>query len=430
MLEVIKRLELIKSGIALGDEDIIELQIHKIRALATDETVTGILSSLDRHDYVLAISAIEVYIAKSTGIVPHVDKELQGLKLELKVLERKLQNLADKKNALNIALDEFNREYSIKLGPTIQKILDLREKILRQKILRKEQAFEARKREYHAAKEEKEKLRQSIAEIEAQLGRVEEFSDEYDELYEEYLTLKEDLAHKEDELQVKRKQAKEAKEALYGDADHEKYQDAKQESKTFQTGYEKVVSEAKPDLDEAQQKELVTLFRKACRLCHPDIVSEELKAKAHEIMSELNAARANRDLRRVKEILHSLQTGKSFSVASDTIFDKDLLRSKIQAIKETIRTLESEIQELENSEANTTISEFDDKDDYFESLKAELLEEYARLEEALKQLNSDACSVELEDVQNDDYKNFEDDMEQYNKMRAEEDSEDYWQTDF
>lgn len=430
MLEIIKRLELIKSGIALSDEDIIELQINRIRALTTDETVSSILSILDRHDYVLAISAIEAFIANSTGMVFHVDKELQGLKLELKVLERQVQNLADKRNALAIALNEFNRKYSVKLGPIIQKILGLREAILHQRILRKEQIFEARKWEYNALKEEKKKIKQSIAKIETKLGCLDEFSDEYEEQYEEYLTLNEDLACKEYELQVKRKEAKEAKEALYGDADHEKYQDAKQESEAFQKGYEEVISEDSPDLDETQQKELVTLFRKACRLCHPDIVSEELKAKAHEIMSELNAARANRDLSRVKEILHSLLTGKSFSVASDTIFDKELLRLKIQAIKETIRTLESEIQDLESSEANAIISESGDKDDYFESLKAQLLKEFAGLEETLKKLVSEQVSMELEDAQNEDYECFEEDMEYYNKMRADDDSEDYWRTDF
>ncbi len=96
-------------------------------------------------------------------------------------------------------------------------------------------------------------------------------------------------------------------------------------------------------------------------------------------MQQLNEAYKKRDLKTVKEMLISLESGKSFDVASDTINDKDLLRSKIAEIREMIYQIETEIETIKENEAVQILNEYDDIEEYFSTLEEELESEYERL---------------------------------------------------
>ena len=388
MQQILKRLDLIKTCIALEDEELIELQVCKIKSLDYDNNIANILHKLEMNDFSDAVSAIENYINKQSGLIPYEDKEAQGLKLELKVLERKLQNLTEQKNDCIIDIDDFNREYSLKLGAVTLKILHLREEMLYQQVIVKEQAFQSRKEEYDKAKGEVENIKKQIEELEGQLENLDEFSDEYDEHYAQYQKLNETLNEKELELNKKRKEAKRAKEELDSDPVNEEYKEAKEDSETFEKEHEEVKAEESYDLNTEQLKELKALYRKACRLCHPDIVADELKDQAHKIMSELNAAKKKNNLEKVKEILYSLQSRERFDTASDTIYDKDLLKTKIINIKNKIELLQTEIHDLEISEAYKIIKGIDDRNEYFDEVNSQLVEELEQLEKELRQLKN------------------------------------------
>lgn len=386
MQQILKRLEIIKSSISLEDEEIIQLQVSRIQSGKYDAAVADILSKLLENDFANAVKAIDAYINSHTGLMPYEDKEIQGLRLELKVLERKLQNLTEKKNDYASDIDDFNREYSLNLGEIIQQILSLREELLHYQIFEKEKAFQAKKEKFAKAKEEVKKAKKQAVEIEEELEGLDELSEEYDELYGKYENLKEDLNRKEETLKEKRKETKQAKEDLESDSANTEYQEAKEDAETFEKEYEKVVSEDIKDLDESQLKELKKVFRQACRLCHPDIVAEELKQQAHHVMSELNIAYKKKDLDKVKEILLSLQSGEKFEVASDTIQDRGLLERKITNTKKKIDALEAEINELIASDDFNTISNINDKTEYFAEIRNQLEEELDRLKEELNQL--------------------------------------------
>jgi len=389
MQQILKRLELIKTSIALEDEEIIELQIIKIKTLSYDSDVADILNILDVNDFSLALNAIEIYINKNTGLVAYEDKELQGLKLELKVLERNLQSLAERKNDCDTDIEDFNREYSLKLGDVIRRILGLRKDLLYQQVMLKEQAFQASKNAYDKAKKSVVDAKQKADEVEEELEALNEFSEEYDALYEAYQNLKEELHQKEQDLNEKRKSAKQAKAELEDDPVNVEYEEAKEDSASFEEEYSVVVALETHALDAEQEQELKIAYRKASRLCHPDIVSEELKEQAHTLMSELNAAKKEKNLARVKEILFALQNGGGFDVASDTIQDKDVLNTKISTIKKQIASLEIEIDELEKSEPFQIIHEIEDKNEYFEELKVQLEEELEKLDEELRNLQNE-----------------------------------------
>jgi len=435
MQQILKRLELIKTSISLEDEEIIELQISKIKTLNPDDDVSDILEKLIQHNYASAITAIESYLAKQTGLVSYADKEVQGLKLELKVLERTLQSLTGKKNECINDIEDFNHEYNVKLGANIQRVLELRKDISFQKTLEKQQVFDTLNQEYAALKQNTEDAREQLEKSKESLDELDEFSDEYDEVYKEYQELKETLGTLEGHLNEKRKAAKEAKNTLNDAPATQDFKEAKEDSEQFNEEYDEIIAEEHHDLDKEQLKELKKAWKKASWLCHPNFVKEELKEQAHEIITELNSARQKKDLNKVLEILNMLEGG-GFVIASDNIFDIDLLKTKILKTKVQIDELKTEIDELETSDTYENIQSIDDKDEYFSEIKVQLVEESERLEKELNQLKD----VDIEDtVDVEAVVDFEDSNQDFFARYAVADeavsasdthSGDYWKEEF
>jgi hypothetical protein len=127
MIEIIKRLEIIKSSILIEDIEIIELQIMKLSSQNIDVDVKNIILKLENSEYSLALDLIENYISQHTGLVLYEDKELLSLKFELKQLEIKFQDLIEEKTKYLNEIDEFNKEYNLHLGELIKYILNLDE---------------------------------------------------------------------------------------------------------------------------------------------------------------------------------------------------------------------------------------------------------------------------------------------------------------
>ena len=315
MKQIAKRLELIKTAISIEDEEIIELQVMKLNMLDCDGEVLNILERVENKDYGRVVLEIESYLKKFSGIVLYEDTELQGLRLELKVLEEKLQDFNTQKDEYLNDINEFNVEYHLHLGELIHKILLIKE----------------------------EKLLASLKKMEED---YETSTQEYSELMEVYTEFKRD-------------------------------------SQEFNEENKEIISEDRKELDEEEKKELKKLFRRASKLCHPDLVSDDLREKATEIMKELNDAYSKRDINKVRDILSSLESGNDFKVFSDTIEDKGLLKSKIVEIKEMLKQREEELQEIKDDEVVKIMSEHKDLKVYFEELKKQLEEEYENLKNEL-----------------------------------------------
>jgi hypothetical protein len=114
-------------------------------------------------------------------------------------------------------------------------------------------------------------------------------------------------------------------------------------------------------------------------LCHPDIVSDELKEQAQIIFQQLNDANSKRDIKRVREILLSLESGSSFDVASDMIEDKELLKVKITDLRDLLLQNEIEIENIKESEIFKIIQENDNLEEYFKQVRTSLEDEYNQL---------------------------------------------------
>ena len=385
MKQIIKRLEIIKSSIAIDDEEIIELQIIKLKELDVDSGIKNILKKLENLDYGYAMNDIENYIKQHTGIVEYVDSEVLGLKLELKSLEKKLQSLSQERTEYLNDIEEFNTQYNIHVGDITRNILNLKKDILYKQTQQQKKLKDKYKEDiqiYQDSKDTIEEIKEAIKELEELLKDIDENDENYDEIIRTYNDLKKELSNLEDDLINQEIELKKTKEDLEDDVLFKNYEEAKTSYEEFHYEYENIKEKQSDrlELKDEDIKELKIMWKKACRLCHPDIVTDELKVKANEIMQSLNDAYSRRDINKVKQILLNLENGLVFEVSSDKIDNKEILKSKIEEFKQNIIDIQEEIENIKSDDTFRTISNLENWDEYFEELKNELKAEEIRLE--------------------------------------------------
>ncbi len=160
---------------------------------------------------------------------------------------------------------------------------------------------------------------------------------------------------------------------------HEKEAEAKADYDNYSEQFETEKEKIQFELNEEEKLELKKNFRKATTLCHPDKVSEEQKAEAEMIFIALKKAYDEHDIEKVNQILNDLQTGKSFTLQTDSITDKEKLIIALQQLKQKLKKLEKEIITLKESETFATITNIADWDTYFKETKNQLENELQNL---------------------------------------------------
>jgi len=158
----------------------------------------------------------------------------------------------------------------------------------------------------------------------------------------------------------------------------EKYKGTPQETETkkdyddFFENYETTKEEKIATLTDEEKKELKDKYRRASKLCHPDVVEDEQKAEAHKIFSELSAAYERNDLKRVSEILENLEQGTAFKSKVDTTNEKNSLLAELERLRQLLKELTEEILVIKSSETFLNIANIKDWDSYFAQTKNEL----------------------------------------------------------
>ena len=127
-LKIIKRLELIKSLIALEEENEIAVHITRLRQFSLNGELENIITLLEQKSYSKAMPAIEAFINQHNQVGFYIDPELEGLKLEAKVLEAEVNQLSDDKADLEKLIHDFGVRHNNELGELILKILRFRKK--------------------------------------------------------------------------------------------------------------------------------------------------------------------------------------------------------------------------------------------------------------------------------------------------------------
>lgn len=141
---------------------------------------------------------------------------------------------------------------------------------------------------------------------------------------------------------------------------------------SYQKEYEATKNEDVAILTDEEQKELKASYRKASKLCHPDVVSEEQKELATKLFAELSAAYEKNDMKRVNEILTNLEKGHFFVSKSDVINEKQLLQVEMEKQRMRVKELKEQVQAIKESDTYKTVSIIDNLDDYFAQAKQKL----------------------------------------------------------
>ena len=128
MKQTLQRLEVIKNSIMLGDEDIIDLQVNKLSKQTLDSDASNILTLLKNGSFETVIGLIEDYRRSKMGLVSYEDKEVHGLRLELKMMESEYEELCINKITIESMLNDFNTQYYHQCGKLIESILEYRAK--------------------------------------------------------------------------------------------------------------------------------------------------------------------------------------------------------------------------------------------------------------------------------------------------------------
>lgn len=400
------RLKLLLLALQHKDSDIVEVIVSKVlEQNDLDKEIMDIITNIEFNlrfkQFEHSINEINDYLHKKpTTIVKYEDKELKELKQQLTKLEIKFQELIEEKTEYLNDIEEFNTQYSLHLGELIKTILNLKKEILYKKTIKTKKLKKQHKANKDICDETKQtidELKNTVAELEEILENIDKDDENYEEISGAYNEIKEELEKLEDELILQEeKLEKTEKELKENDIFEEVYAEAKATYEQFDDEYEHIKDTQKDviKLDEEQQKELKILFKKAAKLCHPDIVADELKEKAHEIMQSLNDAYSKKDIEQVKKILLNLESGTTFKTVSSDIEDMELLVSKIKEFKQNISDLEEEIEHIKLDDTFTTISSLDNWDEYFEELKNKLAEQKTNLEKEAMEVLAEKEEIE------------------------------------
>lgn len=283
--KTIKRLELIRSLIALEEDDEITSHIAKLEQQSLTNDVTEIIHLLKQRAYSKAVVAITIFINANNQLAFYTDSEIEALKLEIRLLEADINNLSNEKADLEKLVHEFGIRHNQELGELIIKILQNR----------KDQAKGT--------------------------PQQQETEEDYNNYHQEY------EASKDEQINT---------------------------------------------LTEEEQAELKSKYRKASKLCHPDVVSEEQKELATKLFAELSIAYEKNDLARVREILDNLQKGHLFINKSDAINKKQLLQAEMEKLRLRIKEITSQLQTIKESDTYKTVTSITNWDEYFTNAKQQL----------------------------------------------------------
>ncbi len=144
---------------------------------------------------------------------------------------------------------------------------------------------------------------------------------------------------------------KKVNENTEAEADAQEAEDAEEAYRDYSRQHEELQREKPlPKLDEEAERELKSLYRKACSLCHPDKLPEEKKAAAHRVFVELQNAYKCNDLPRLREIYAALKAGGIPETRSTALSEVEALKAAIAELEYAIARLVAELKALQASD--------------------------------------------------------------------------------
>ena len=224
-------------------------------------------------------------------------------------------------------------------------------------------------------------LEVKIVELSEQKSEIEQVIYDFNTSYTKEIgpVLKQYLDQREQDLEEKIAKTDDdtAKEQLA-----KKLKEAKEDSQNYERSQpqdKQLMPEIKLSQEEIQ--ELKKLYRKACRLCHPDMVNEQKRAEATNIFHRLGEAHQRKDITKVKEILTYLENN-NFAI-NDEPNDLDKLTKRKNMLTSEVLKLEIQINDLKADDTYKRILSIDNWNKYFTITKEQLKKEIHKYKYAI-----------------------------------------------
>lgn len=365
MQSLIKRLEVVKSYIVLGDVDLIPVQLERLPSETAE--VEAIVQALQEEAYSLAVRLIEALVSEQTqkGLIVFDQAELAGLKLELKALEMKLLVLSEEKQGIQLHINDFKAQHQQAVGDLLQALLDIRYRLHYQRNRLKIQEKRQRQEKLIKAKQEVENLRQNIK----NLQQSELDDEQLDALQEAIIELKQE----KEALVEAEALVEEIETELAEDTSYQAYKQVRQDRESYQAESDEITAQQEHALSTDDLTHLKQSYRKAAKLCHPDtFLFDEDKEDHANVMVELNLAYEAQNLQAVEDILYQLQhpSDKVNMIDSEEYLEN--IRKKVHEIQQRITSTQQDLERLKQDSTYQRIQVIEDWQAYFAQIRAKL----------------------------------------------------------
>ena len=219
-------------------------------------------------------------------------------------------------------------------------------------------------------------LATQINTLEAELGDVEKTMYEFEvrqtrelgEIALKVLTFKRRRAANKAEQQAENYEAQ------------QELRNAQQEEEKYKGTYEETLASQMHELDEEQQKELRSKFKKIAKLTHPDLVDKRFEKEAVELFRKAKQAKDINDLSTIVEIFDYLVNGKPFVLRHETLTEIDSLRTEAKYLRNLVDQLAQKIAAIKISDTYQLIMRITDWGQYFNEIKARMMGDLDHLE--------------------------------------------------
>jgi len=158
--KLVKRLQVVKNFISLGETDELPAQLAKLRTIAFSAELNELIEDIGAKRYSDAISKIAAFINRYQQLTLYEDPEVNALKAEIKALELELTSISNEKADAEKLVVEFGIRHNQILGAIISKILKLKIEMLKGEVPESEE----KKKEYEEAKKDYEDYHQQYEE--------------------------------------------------------------------------------------------------------------------------------------------------------------------------------------------------------------------------------------------------------------------------
>ena len=286
--------------------------------------------------------------------------ENEKLKLKLEQLKLVFKKLNIKKNSYIKKIDDFNSRYASEFKTILDEILRLRIKKCKKEFLTSKSYYDELVSLFNENKESLQNLKQ-------------------DTLH--------DNTRKINQLNLMLKNIKQTLQYLNIKDIKINYQEAYSDYHDFLKTYKD--KEEKVDLSLSDEKELKIIYKKASKLCHPDMVDISKLEDAQEFFIELNEAYKSKNLKMVKDIFIFLDGGKIFKKEDIELQSIEKISLNIISIKKAIKNLLAENNHIRYENEYSFVFDINNMDDYFTNIKNQLQNQLEELKNTKLSIKKD-----------------------------------------